>query len=101
MTSIVRLLLLRNAGFLLKKHRNDIVRDEKYIIIEYFDYKTEKEKSFHEQAHEVQNLLAIIVPKETLIDERLPVAHLSFENFKVSLKYRRVALNINDTMYSI
>lgn len=64
MTSIGRLLLLKSVGFLIAKHRKDNVRDEKYIMTEYFNYKTAKEKSFHEQAHEVQNLLAIIAAKK-------------------------------------
>ena len=66
-----------------------------------------EEKSVHEQAHEVQNLVPKIVAKGIPIDERLQVPALidkfppSWNDFKVNLKHRRVALTMDDLMSSI
>lgn len=90
-----------------KKYGREDLGDEKYIVGEYLHYKMVEDKSVHEQAHEIQNLVTKIFARGIPIDERLQVPALiemfppSQNDFKITLKHKSETLNIDELMTSI
>lgn len=88
-----------------RKYNKRNTRDEKYVVVEYFDFKMLDDKSLLDEAHDVKILIAKITARGILVDERLQVLTLinkflpSWSDFQVPLKHKRVEMSLDDDLY--